>query len=247
MRVPDTRAAAACGGALCAARCSRPLTPARARAQAACIKEIGVAKNFDENWGYLRARPEECKPRAFETRLVKYFSNGVASVREKRLALEGEARGDTPPTPEEDKIRVDPELQAKAVAKSMFATSNYEYGSRGSLELFGVAQVRRFAQRAGVAVGEAHGGACAWPATRTHGAVASAAYSRCKTLACLLFRSSFRSVSRARNVPFCVRPCRISRARVSLVRLSVRLCVVASARPCFVASARVVNLAPAAI
>ena len=202
MRVPDTRAAAACGGALCAARCSRPLTPARARAQAACIKEIGVAKNFDENWGYLRARPEECKPRAFETRLVKYFSNGVASVREKRLALEGEARGDTPPTPEEDKIRVDPELQAKAVAKSMFATSNYEYGSRGSLELFGVAQVRRFAQRAGVAVGEAHGGACAWPATRTHGAVASAAYSRLRpSRACFSVPLSVRSPAPAMS-PF---------------------------------------------
>jgi hypothetical protein len=47
-------------------------------AQAACLKEISVSKNFAENWGYLRARPEECKPRAFETRLVKYFSNGVA-------------------------------------------------------------------------------------------------------------------------------------------------------------------------
>lgn len=35
----------------------------------------------------------------------------MASVREKRLALEGEARGDTPPTPEEDKVRVDPERQ----------------------------------------------------------------------------------------------------------------------------------------
>jgi hypothetical protein len=62
-------------------------------------------------------------------------------VREKRLALEGEARGDTPPTPAEDKVTVDPERQAKDVARSMFATSNYEYGSRGSLELFGVAQV----------------------------------------------------------------------------------------------------------
>ncbi len=110
-------------------------------AQAACIKEIGMSKNFDENWGFLRARPEDCKPRAFETRLVKYFSNGVASVREKRLALEGEARGDTPPTPDEDKVRVDPEVQARAVAKSMFSTSSNEYGSRGSLELFGVAQV----------------------------------------------------------------------------------------------------------
>ncbi len=100
-----------------------------------------MSKNFEENWGFLRARPEECKPRAFETRLVKYFSNGVASVREKRLALEGEARGDTPPTPEEDKVRVDPEVQARAVARSMFSTSSHEYGSRGSLELFGVAQV----------------------------------------------------------------------------------------------------------
>ena len=66
---------------------------------------------------------------------------GVASVREKRLALEGEARGDTPPTPAEDKVTIDPERHAKEVARSMFATSNYEYGSRGSLELFGVAQV----------------------------------------------------------------------------------------------------------
>lgn len=65
----------------------------------------------------------------------------MASVREKRLALEGEARGDTPPTPAEDKVTIDPERQAKEVARSMFATSNYEYGSRGSLELFGVAQV----------------------------------------------------------------------------------------------------------
>jgi len=99
-----------------------------------------VAKNFAGSWGYLRARPEECKARAFETRLVKYFDKGVASVREKRLALEGEARGDTPPTPPEDKVHVDVERQAKEVAKSMFATSNYEYGSRGSLELFGVGQ-----------------------------------------------------------------------------------------------------------
>jgi len=130
--------------------------------QAACIKEKDVAKNFGGNWGYLRARPDECKPRAFETRLVKYFDKGplpsgkfpyrmhslsrfcpptpevpapylcyrphqcrvqilgtalnvvnvdksdqyagVASVREKRLALEGEARGDTPATPPEDKV-----------------------------------------------------------------------------------------------------------------------------------------------
>ncbi len=44
------------------------------------------------------------QPRAFETRLVKYFNKGVATVREKRLALEGEARGDTPPTPPEVKM-----------------------------------------------------------------------------------------------------------------------------------------------
>ena len=44
--------------------------------QAACLKELAVAQGFEENWGFLRARPEECKPRAFETRLVKYFSNG---------------------------------------------------------------------------------------------------------------------------------------------------------------------------
>jgi len=44
--------------------------------QAACIKEKDVAKNFGGNWGYLRARPDECKPRAFETRLVKYFDKG---------------------------------------------------------------------------------------------------------------------------------------------------------------------------
>ena len=68
--------------------------------KAAVIKEQAVAAGFHENWGYLKAKPEECKPRAFETRLVKYFVNGVATVREKRLALEGEARGDTPPTPE---------------------------------------------------------------------------------------------------------------------------------------------------
>jgi len=36
---------------------------------------------------------------------------------------------------------VDAERQAKEVARSMFATSNYDYGSRGSLELFGVGQV----------------------------------------------------------------------------------------------------------
>jgi hypothetical protein len=47
--------------------------------QAACSKQTAVAKNFHENWGYLRARPEECKPRAFETRLVKYFSSGLFS------------------------------------------------------------------------------------------------------------------------------------------------------------------------
>lgn len=108
--------------------------------KAACSKQTAVAKNFHENWGYLRARPEECKPRAFETRLVKYFSSGVASVREKRLALEGEARGDTPATPPEEKVQVDPELLAKQVARSMFQTTAYEYGSRGSLELFGVSQ-----------------------------------------------------------------------------------------------------------
>jgi hypothetical protein len=42
------------------------------------MKELAVAKGFGENWGYLRARPEECKPRAFETRLVKYFDKGSA-------------------------------------------------------------------------------------------------------------------------------------------------------------------------
>ena len=36
---------------------------------------------------------------------------------------------------------MDVERQAKEVARSMFATSNYDYGSRGSLELFGVGQV----------------------------------------------------------------------------------------------------------
>ena len=45
-------------------------------AQSACLKETALQKGFNENWGFLRARPEECKPRAFETRLVKYFSNG---------------------------------------------------------------------------------------------------------------------------------------------------------------------------
>jgi hypothetical protein len=40
---------------------------------------------------------------------------GVASVREKRLALEGEARGDTPPTPAEDKVEIDYERQRKEV------------------------------------------------------------------------------------------------------------------------------------
>ncbi len=36
---------------------------------------------------------------------------------------------------------MDPELLAKQVARSMFQTTAYEYGSRGSLELFGVSQV----------------------------------------------------------------------------------------------------------
>ena len=61
--------------------------------KAAVIKEQAVAAGFHENWGYLKAKPEECKPRAFETRLVKYFVNGVATVREKRLALEGGGQG----------------------------------------------------------------------------------------------------------------------------------------------------------
>ena len=61
-------------------------------------------------------------------------------MREKRLALEGEARGDTPPTPPEDKAEKDLERQKREVARSMFVTTTQEYGSRGSLELFGVAQ-----------------------------------------------------------------------------------------------------------
>lgn len=203
--------------------------------KAAVVKEQAVASNFHENWGYLKAKPEECKvravprqggsltqregsavpssaataafftkgslgsrakgtilglvpnppfptwqPRAFETRLVKYFNKGVATVREKRLALEGEARGDTPPTPEhvnipspprlsisptplspcpgwggtpaifqprasdacahQAKVPEDPDRAKKMVAAATYMTVNGDYGSRGSLELFGVAQ-----------------------------------------------------------------------------------------------------------
>mmetsp|Transcript_34173 Transcript_34173/g.66777 ORF Transcript_34173/g.66777 Transcript_34173/m.66777 type:complete len:140 (+) Transcript_34173:110-529(+) len=108
--------------------------------KAAVIKEQAVASNFTENWGYLKAKPEECKPRAFETRLVKYFNHGVATVREKRLALEGEARGDTPPTPETDKTPEDAERAKKMMMSATYMSTNGDYGSRGSLELFGVAQ-----------------------------------------------------------------------------------------------------------
>mmetsp|Transcript_43665 Transcript_43665/g.106751 ORF Transcript_43665/g.106751 Transcript_43665/m.106751 type:complete len:140 (-) Transcript_43665:169-588(-) len=108
--------------------------------KAAVVKEQAVASAFAENWGYLRAKPEECKPRAFETRLVKYFNHGVASVREKRLALEGEARGDTPPTPAEAKVPEDSERAMRMMLAATYSTTNGEYGSRGSLELFGNAQ-----------------------------------------------------------------------------------------------------------
>mmetsp|Transcript_70097 Transcript_70097/g.146173 ORF Transcript_70097/g.146173 Transcript_70097/m.146173 type:complete len:136 (-) Transcript_70097:168-575(-) len=106
--------------------------------KAAVMKEKAVASAFDENWGYLQAKPEECKPRAYETRLVKYFNKGVATVREKRLALEGEARGDTPVTPKEEKPIS--EEETKRMLAAAFRTTSQEYGSRGSLELFGVAE-----------------------------------------------------------------------------------------------------------
>mmetsp|Transcript_8032 Transcript_8032/g.12747 ORF Transcript_8032/g.12747 Transcript_8032/m.12747 type:complete len:138 (+) Transcript_8032:174-587(+) len=108
--------------------------------KAACLKEKAVASAFYDNWGYLKARPEECKTRAYETRLVKYFNKGVATVREKRLALEGEARGDTPETPENEKLKVDAETAKRMTVAATFRTTTNEYGSRGSLELFGVAE-----------------------------------------------------------------------------------------------------------
>jgi hypothetical protein len=87
--------------------------------QSAVIKEQQVTEAFEANWGYLRARPEECKPRAYETRLVKYFFGGNATVKEKRLALEGEVRGDTPMTPAEEKRAEDPDELRRRMAKSM--------------------------------------------------------------------------------------------------------------------------------
>ncbi|KAJ1485242.1 hypothetical protein T484DRAFT_1794285, partial [Baffinella frigidus] len=106
----------------------------------AVTKEQQVAGAFESNWGYLRARPEECKPRAYETRLVKYFSGANATVKEKRLALEGEARGDTPMTPQAEKVTEDPQELNRRMAASMYRTTACEYGSRGSLELFGTGQ-----------------------------------------------------------------------------------------------------------
>ena len=58
-------------------------------------------------------------------------------MREKRLALEGEARGDTPPTPAEDKVEIDYERQRKEVravhtvatpACEFFCGCAYEHG-----------------------------------------------------------------------------------------------------------------------
>jgi hypothetical protein len=82
-------------------------------------KEMAVASQFEENWGFLKAREEETKvwpkhlfcppvndptfvpqPRPFETRLVKYFEHGKATVKDKRIPIVSEHRGGTPKTPE---------------------------------------------------------------------------------------------------------------------------------------------------
>ncbi|EKX53571.1 hypothetical protein GUITHDRAFT_100555 [Guillardia theta CCMP2712] len=100
--------------------------------KAAVVKEQQVASAFEENWGYLKARPEDCKPRGFETRLVKYFDHGVASVKEKRIAV-----------PDDDREHsVDQKVPALTSQNktSMFRTTSSIYGSRNTLEMFGVAQ-----------------------------------------------------------------------------------------------------------
>ena len=88
----------------------------------AVSKEMAVAAQFDENWGFLKASEQETKvvqmectgfralcrlidflnlqPRPFETRLVKYWEHGKPTVKDKRIPLTSEDHGSTPRTPD---------------------------------------------------------------------------------------------------------------------------------------------------
>eukprot|EP00960_Hanusia_phi_P029964 748309-Hanusia_phi.AAC.15 len=119
----------------------------REERKAAVIKEQQVASAFEENWGYLKARPEDLKvlsnllcfsdivvaqPRAFETRVVKYFDHGVASVKEKRIALQDEDR--------ENAADNSTAFSMSQHKTSMYRTTSSIYGSRNTLEMFGKKQ-----------------------------------------------------------------------------------------------------------
>uniref|UniRef100_A0A7S0MYC7 Uncharacterized protein n=1 Tax=Cryptomonas curvata TaxID=233186 RepID=A0A7S0MYC7_9CRYP len=108
--------------------------------KSAVMKEGAVASVFEENWGYLKAKPEEIKARKFESRRVKYFNHGKATVIDKRIPLEQDSDlfSKTPETPEHEKIPDDPSRFEKTMNDARWRPTNYEYGSRGSLELFGV-------------------------------------------------------------------------------------------------------------
>ena len=60
-----------------------------------------MAKDWDENWGFMKARPEDTVKREFDTCLCKYYAKGILGETEAKVLTK---RLPKAPETEEDKV-----------------------------------------------------------------------------------------------------------------------------------------------
>ena len=105
-------------------------------------RELTIAREFESNWGYLRASHEELEQthRPHDLRKTKYFgTGGSTSIKDKRIPLsQEEVKGVDPKLLETVKPVVAGTFTQKKFGR-LETTSNM-YGARQSLEIFGTHQ-----------------------------------------------------------------------------------------------------------
>jgi hypothetical protein len=105
-------------------------------------RELTISREFESNWGYLRASQEELDQtkRPHDLRKTKYFGiGGSTSIKDKRIPLSHEeVKGVDPKLLETVKPVVTGTFTQKKFGR-LETTSNM-YGARQSLEIFGTHQ-----------------------------------------------------------------------------------------------------------
>jgi len=112
--------------------------------EATVRKEMAVAKDWDDNWGFLRAKQEETQKRECDSCLAKYYAKGIlgeteATVKTKRLPKA--------PETEENKemiMKLSAAREATGQKTGLMTTiAKKDFAGNTSLEMFGVSEYGR--------------------------------------------------------------------------------------------------------